>query len=42
MDGQRVPNLEALDEQAAGRFLSELFSDLSAEEEYELRHMRTT
>jgi hypothetical protein len=33
-----VPNLEEMDAQEARRFLTELFSDLSAEEEYELRH----
>ena len=34
----RVPNLEEMDEQEAHRFLLELFSSLSAEVEYELRH----
>jgi hypothetical protein len=38
MDERRVPNLEEMDEQQAQRFLAELFSRLSAEEEYELRH----
>jgi hypothetical protein len=38
MDEQRVPNLEEMGEQEARRFLMELFSNLSAEEEYELRH----
>ena len=38
MDEQRVPNLEEMDEQVAQRFLTELFSNLSAEQEYELRH----
>ena len=38
MDDQRVPNLEEMDEQERRRFLTELFSDLSAEGEYELRH----
>ena len=38
MDDQRLPNLEQMDEQEAHRFLTELFSNVSAEEEYELRH----
>jgi hypothetical protein len=38
MDEHRVPNLEELDEQEVRRFLSELFSHLSPEEEYEIRH----
>ncbi len=38
MDEQRVPNLEQMDEHEAHRFLTELFSNVSAEEEYELRH----
>jgi hypothetical protein len=38
MDERRVPNLEELDEQEARRFLSELFSHLSPEEEYNVRH----
>ena len=38
MDEQWVPNLEEMDEQEAHRFLMELFSNLSAEAEYELRH----
>jgi hypothetical protein len=38
MDEQRVPNLEELDEQQAQHFLAELFSHLSAEEEYQVRH----
>jgi hypothetical protein len=38
MDDQRVPDLEELDEQQVRRFLAELFSDLSAEAEYEVRH----
>jgi hypothetical protein len=38
MDEQRVPDLEQMDEQQVRRFLAELFSDLSAEAEYELRH----
>ena len=38
MDHQRVLNLEEMDEQQARRFLGELFSRLSPEEEYEIRH----
>ena len=38
MAEQRVPNLEEMDEQEAHRFLTELFSSLSAQEEYALRH----
>jgi hypothetical protein len=38
MDEQRVPDLEQMDEQQVPRFLAELFSDLSAEAEYEMRH----
>ncbi len=38
MEDQRVPNLEEMDEREARRFLTELFSNLSAQEEYELRH----
>jgi len=38
MDEQRVPDLEQMDEQQVRRFLAELFSDLSAEAEYEMRH----
>ena len=38
MDDQRVPDLEAMDEQEARRFLEEQVSDLSAEEEYRIRH----
>jgi SnoaL-like protein len=37
MDAHRA-NLEEMDEQEAHRFLTELFSNLSAQEEYELRH----
>ena len=33
-----VPNLEEMDEQEAHQFLTELFSNLSAQEEYEVRH----
>ena len=38
MAEQRVPNLQEMDEQEAHRFLTQLFSDLSAQEEYEVRH----
>jgi SnoaL-like domain len=38
MDDRGVPNLEEMDEQQAQRFLAELFSRLSPDEEYELRH----
>jgi hypothetical protein len=38
MDDQRVPNLEGMDEREARRFLNELFSHLSPEKEYEIRH----
>jgi hypothetical protein len=38
MDASRVPDLEELDEQQATRFLTELFTNLSAEAEYETRH----
>jgi hypothetical protein len=38
MDEQRVPDLEELDEQQVRHFLAKLFSDLSAEAEYEMRH----
>jgi SnoaL-like domain len=38
MDKHKVPYLEELDEQQAHHFLAELFSDLSAEAEYEMRH----
>ena len=38
MAEQRVPNLEEMNEQEVHRFLTELFSSLSAQEEYELRH----
>src|ERR687889_2366921 len=37
MDERRVPNLEEMSEQEAHRFLMELFSNLSAQAEYELR-----
>ena len=38
MDEQRVSDLERLDEQQAQDFLTEMFTHLSAEAEYELRH----
>ena len=38
MDGQRVPDLEQMDEHQVLHFLAELFSDLSAEAEYNVRH----
>jgi hypothetical protein len=38
MDDQRVPNLQVMDEQQAEHFLTELLSNLSPEEEYNVRH----
>ena len=38
MDDQQTPNLEEMDEQKARSFLEKLFTVLSAEKEYELRH----
>ena len=38
MDKQRARNLEEMDEQKASEFLVELFTNLSAEDEYEVRH----
>ena len=38
MDASMVPNLEEMDEQQARQFLTELFTNLSAEAEYETRH----
>ena len=38
MAEHRVPNLEEMDEQQAERFLTDLFSNLSPEEEYAIRH----
>jgi hypothetical protein len=38
MDGERVPNLEEMDEQEASRFLTELLSNHSPQEEYNVRH----
>ena len=34
----RAPNLQEMDEQQAQRFLTELFSNLSAQHEYAIRH----
>ena len=38
MDEQRVPDLEEMDEQQARHFLTELFTVLSADKEYETHH----
>ena len=38
MAEQRVPNLEEMTKQETHRFLTELFSNPNAQEEYELRH----
>ena len=38
MDERRMPDLEKMDEQEVRHFLSELLADLSAEQEYALRH----
>ena len=38
MDGERVPNLEEMDEQEASRFLAELLYNHRPEEEYNVRH----
>ncbi len=38
MEEQRVPNLEEMDEEHARQFLTRLYSNLSPEEEYEVRH----
>jgi len=38
MDGPGVPDLERLNEQQAQQFLAEMFTNLSPEAEYELRH----
>jgi hypothetical protein len=42
MADQRVPNLEEMDEQEAHHFLDKLFSCLSAEEDYQIRHENYT
>lgn len=38
MDDQKMPNLEEMDEQEARQFLTELYTVLSPEKEYEIRH----
>jgi hypothetical protein len=38
MDYYQAPNLEEMNEEEARRFLMELFSNLSAQQEYQLRH----
>jgi hypothetical protein len=38
MEDQRVPNLEEMDEERARQFLIQLYSNLSPEEEYNVRH----
>ncbi len=38
MDKPQAPNLEVMDEQQVEHFFSELLANLSAEQEYELRH----
>ena len=38
MNEQQAPNLEAMDQEEATRFLTERASNLSAEEEYRIRH----
>ena len=38
MDDQQVPNLEEMDERQAKRFLEQMFTTLSTEKEYALRH----
>jgi len=38
MDASKVPDLEEMDEQQARQFLVEMFTTLSAEKEYALRH----
>src|SRR5215208_8060137 len=42
MDDQQVPNLEEMDHQQAEHFLTQLFSNLSPEEEYQIRHQDYT
>jgi hypothetical protein len=42
IDDQWVPNLEEMDEQQAKHYLTELFSHLSAEQEYAVRHQDYT
>jgi hypothetical protein len=38
MEDQRVPNLEEMDEEQARQFLTQLYSNLSPELEYNVRH----
>jgi hypothetical protein len=38
MEDQRVPNLEEMDEEQARQVLTQLYSNLSPEEEYNVRH----
>jgi hypothetical protein len=38
MEGQRVPNLKEMDEEQARQFLTQRYSNLSPEEEYNVRH----
>ena len=38
MDGRQIPNLEEMDEGEARAFIEEMFTVLSAEKEYALRH----
>jgi hypothetical protein len=38
MEDQRVPNLEEMDEEQARQFLTQLYLNLSPEEEYNVRH----
>jgi len=38
MDASKVPDLEKMDEQQARQYLTEMFTNLSAEAEYEMRH----
>ena len=38
MEDQRVPNLEEMDEEQARQFLTQLYLNLSPEEEYKVRH----
>jgi hypothetical protein len=38
MDASKLPDLEAMDEQQATQFLTEMFTNLSPEAEYEIRH----
>jgi hypothetical protein len=38
MEDQRVPNLEEMDEEQARHFLTQLYLNLSPEEEYNVRH----